>query len=256
MKTTALLLLAAVLGLPAGAAESNSLRVLTWNIHIGRGLDRAYDLDRIARIIREADADLVALQEVDRGARRSQGDDQPAELAKRLPGYTPFFASAMPHDGGEYGGCLLSRLPVRTTRLIALPAAAGHEPRVAGLMEVEYRGRPLVFVGTHLDHQSDAVRETQLRHLLGELPAAGGSPVILAGDFNADATSKPLRALAEGWRVLWTGAAPATHPADAPAIAIDHIWVRPGTWADGARCTVVPEATASDHRPVLGVLAK
>ena len=59
-----------------------TLRVMTWNIRHGEGLDGRVDLERIAAVIRASGADLVGLQEVDRGVRRTGGVDMPAELAR------------------------------------------------------------------------------------------------------------------------------------------------------------------------------
>lgn len=245
----------AVALLAAGSlpAETNGLRVLTYNIHIGRGLDGRYDLARIARVIREADADLVALQEVDRGTRRSQGDDQAAELARLLPGYTPFFAQAMPHDGGAYGVCVLSRLPVLSTRAVSLPGGGGCEPRAAAVVEVTFAGAPLTFVGTHLENANQAVRLRQAQALADAValdPAGWG---VLAGDFNSAPDQPALVPLASRWRVTWAGTPPPTFPANQPDISIDHVWAHPPARAEGVRCEVLAEPVASDHRPVRAV---
>ena len=250
MKLLRLLLLAAALAAGAASAGTNTLCVLSWNIHIGVGMDKKPDLDRIARVIRESGADLVALQEVDRGTRRSRGEDQPAELARRLPGFTPYFAAAMPHDGGEYGECVLTRLPVVRARSAALPAGPGHEPRAAAVVEVQAGTQVVTFVATHLDHLSHDEQLAQARALEQQLALADGAPAILAGDFNSSPAQPALAHLAAGWRLAWSGEAPATWPADAPRIAIDHVLVRPAGWAEVTDCAVVPEAAASDHRPV------
>ncbi|MGB9623936.1 MAG: endonuclease/exonuclease/phosphatase family protein [Phycisphaerae bacterium] len=61
--------------------EPATLHVLTYNIHQGEGMDRRLDLERIAKVIREAKPDLVAFQEVDRGAERTRRVDEPAGFA-------------------------------------------------------------------------------------------------------------------------------------------------------------------------------
>ena len=66
----------------AAAEQPARLRVLTFNIHHGRGADGQIDLARIARTVRAASPDLVALQEVDRNTSRSGGQDQLKQLAK------------------------------------------------------------------------------------------------------------------------------------------------------------------------------
>jgi endonuclease/exonuclease/phosphatase family metal-dependent hydrolase len=59
-----------------------TLRVMTYNIHVGVGMDKKLDLQRIAQVINDQHPDLVGLQEVDRGVKRTEGSDEIAELAK------------------------------------------------------------------------------------------------------------------------------------------------------------------------------
>src|SRR4051812_5905020 len=70
------------------------IRVMTYNTHHGEGTDRKLDLPRIARIISDSKADLVALQEVDSMTKRTNGVDQTAEYAK-LTGLHGVFGKAM-----------------------------------------------------------------------------------------------------------------------------------------------------------------
>ena len=92
---------------PAPAAVV--LRVLSYNIHHGEGLDGRIDLSRQAEIMKREEPDLVALQEVDRGTVRSGSVDQLAELA-RLTGLAPVFGQTIALQGGDYGVGVLSRL--------------------------------------------------------------------------------------------------------------------------------------------------
>src|SRR5690349_9616478 len=84
----ALLLLPLLAGPSAGAADPppkrdpRTLRVMTYNIHITQGMDKKFDAARIADVIKRADVDVVALQEVDVGVNRSGKVDQVAELAR------------------------------------------------------------------------------------------------------------------------------------------------------------------------------
>ncbi len=110
----ALLFLAAIAALPpfAHADEPTRLRVLSYNIHHGAGIDGRLDLERIARVIQSARPDVVALQEVDRGVARSKRIDEPAELA-RLTGLRAIFERNITYQGGDYGNAVLTGLPVR-----------------------------------------------------------------------------------------------------------------------------------------------
>src|ERR1044071_240107 len=95
-------------------AFSHNLRVMTYNIHVGVGMDKKLDLQRIADVIRKHDPDLVGLQEVDRGVQRTQRIDEIVELAK-LTRMDYAFAFNLPYQGGQYGVAILSRLPIRAT---------------------------------------------------------------------------------------------------------------------------------------------
>src|SRR5690348_4890030 len=99
------------------SAQEAKITVLTYNIHHGAGTDGKYDLSRVADVIKKSGADLVALQEVDKGTKRTK-DDQPAELEK-LTGLHAVFGNAMNYDGGEYGDLILSRYPVGATEVHA-----------------------------------------------------------------------------------------------------------------------------------------
>ena len=88
---------------------------MSYNVHHGEGSDGRIDLERIAAVIKEEKADLVALQEVDRGVLRSGKRDLPAELAK-LTGMSVFFENNFGYQGGEYGNAILTRLPVLSWR--------------------------------------------------------------------------------------------------------------------------------------------
>src|SRR5688500_8381796 len=90
------ILLLAPLQLFAGAPRR---RVLSYNIHHGEGTDRKFDLERLAKIIRAAEPDVVALQEVDRKTRRASGVDQAAELGKLTDMHVEF-GNAMNYSGG------------------------------------------------------------------------------------------------------------------------------------------------------------
>ncbi|MCK7534981.1 MAG: endonuclease/exonuclease/phosphatase family protein [Marinilabiliales bacterium] len=106
------------------------LRVLTFNIYHGATMNGDFDLDYIANVIRDADPDLVALQEVDFLTRRAKGYDLATELGWRLK-MASLFARAMPCDGGEYGEAILSKYSFVTTRNVPLPFTGGCEPRAA-----------------------------------------------------------------------------------------------------------------------------
>jgi endonuclease/exonuclease/phosphatase family metal-dependent hydrolase len=153
---------------PAEPPEARELRVVSYNIRHGQGMDGRVDLERIARILESLRPDLVALQEVDRGCTRSGDADQAAVLGRRL-GLHHAFAAFMEYQGGEYGLAVLSRHPVEEVRRHVLPPGA--EPRTA--LEVRVRppgaSSPLSFVSIHLDWTREELREAQMAALVEAL---------------------------------------------------------------------------------------
>lgn len=236
---------------------TDTIRVLTYNIHIGRGQDTTLDLERTAAVIRAARPDLVALQEVDSVTRRTNGTDEPARLAQ-LTGLQTFFARAMPYDGGAYGEAVLSRLPVLDHQRYALPADSGNEPRAVAALHVRlpHSGRTLLFLGTHLDHTNNPASRQMQVDSINQLFAStiGGPPAILAGDLNATPFSPAISTLLYRWSDASSPVDAPTFPANAPARKIDYVMLRPVTAFRILDSRVLPDSVASDHRPLLVVL--
>ncbi len=232
--------------------ERPTLRVLSYNVHHCEGTDGKLDLLRIARVIRAADPDLVALQEVDYKTKRTNGVDQTAELA-RLTGMHARFGKAIDHAGGEYGQAILSRFPLEAATVHKLPGMPEREQRIAVEIPVKWDGFDLTFVSTHLDHQLTTEREQQAV-TLNELFAKSEKPVVLVGDFNATPESKPLVLLNEKWKVATLNPKLLTVPAGKPNRQIDYVLVRPANTFRVFKAEVIDEPVASDHRPVFVVL--
>src|SRR5215218_9695885 len=87
------------------------LSVMSYNIHVGVGMDKKLDLARIAEVIKRHRVDIVGLQEVDRGVERTGRADEIRELA-RLTGMDYAFAHNLDYQGGQYGVAVLSRFPI------------------------------------------------------------------------------------------------------------------------------------------------
>src|ERR687894_2457404 len=113
LRRTSLLLIFFVISV-SPAFANRTLRVMTYNIHVGVGMDKKLDLQRIADVINRERPDLVGLQEVDRGVQRTQRIDEIAELAA-LTRMEYAFAFNLPYQGGQYGVAILSRFPIRAT---------------------------------------------------------------------------------------------------------------------------------------------
>lgn len=232
-------------------AAPDTVRVLTWNIHAGRGTDGLLDVERIAAVIQAADPDLVALQEVDRGTERAGRRDLAAEIG-RLTGLEPVFGPNLEFQGGDFGNVILSRLPLRDVANHRMPVFDNGEPRGALVATVAAPGGAFLFIATHLDHRpADVERLASLARIDS---IARGSTAVLAGDLNDVPGSATLRLVQARWTVTGTGRA--TFPAAAPDRRIDYIAYRPaGAWRVESE-RVLEEAVASDHRPVLAVLRR
>lgn len=221
------------------------LRVLTYNIHHGEGMDERFDYERLAKIIRDLNPDVVALQEVDFKTRRSNGIDQ-ASLLGDLTQMRAVFGKAMYFQGGEYGEALLSRFPMEEKKIYALPYHPGQEPRAALAAKVIPEGElpEFIFVGTHLCHQSEETRFEQMTRIHSLLSDAEDVPVILAGDLNARKGSPPMNVfLKDQWK-----------DASAPHSQIDYILIRSKDPWKVVDVRIIEDQVASDHFPVLVVL--
>ncbi len=236
------------------AGGRTALRVLTYNLHHGEGVDGRVDLERIARIIRECRADVVALQEVDVSTERTGRVDQAAEYL-RLTGMHGNFGKAIDFQGGAYGMMLLSRWPLADFTVHRLPNPSKREQRLAVSARISPPGRPAFrFIGTHLDaSREDGDRWLQAGRLQ-DLFANDLVPAIMAGDFNDRPESRVMTRMLSLWQDAAADRPEPTIPADRPNDRIDFVLVRPpGAWRV-VRTQVLPESTASDHRPVLAEL--
>jgi endonuclease/exonuclease/phosphatase family metal-dependent hydrolase len=238
------------------AGDGDTMRVMTYNIHHGEGVDGKLDLERIANVIRKQDCDLVGLQEVDRNTQRSRGVDQMAELA-RLTGLQPFFGKANDYDGGEVGLGILSKLPVVVSKSIRLPSDSKRGPRIALEVFIRPTDRPaFVFVCTHLDpsdgENDRALQNAELRKLFGH----GPSQAILAGDFNSTMEKPELASILTTWVDVDFEKVSPTISVAKPTRKTDYIFVqRNSPWAIES-AMVLAEPTASDHLPLVATLTK
>ena len=116
-------------------------------------------MERIARVIRSVEPDLVALQEVDQKVKRTQSIDQPKELAK-LTKMQVVFGANIELQGGHYGNAVLSRFPITRHKNHLLPNIDDSEQR--GVIEAEIKlpesKRSVLLLATHLDFR---VRRTR-----------------------------------------------------------------------------------------------
>lgn len=238
---------------PAPDPAPRPFRVMTYNIHHGEGVDGRVDLERLAVVIREARADIVALQEVDKGVARTARRDLPAELAA-LTGLTCLFSNNFAYQGGEYGNALLTRFPVRRWTNTHLRMLRPGEQRGVLQAVLEVHGRELLVLNTHLDYRRDDAERlasvAQLREILAAYP---GLPALVAGDFNDTPGSRTCAAMSEAFDDLWPLAGTGegyTFSSTRPDRRIDYLWRRQGSPLRPLRAWV-PRTEASDHLPLV-----
>ncbi len=233
------------------------IRVVTYNIHHAEGTDGRVDLERIAKVIMAESPDVVAVNEVDQGTRRTHRIDMPAELA-RLTDMQAIFEKNIDHDGGRYGNAVLTRLPVRGHTNHKLPS--NYEGEQRGLLEVELgdkEGEPsILFFATHFDYRpDDTERLASVKKVAEILADRKDKLAILAGDLNATPDSQVIANLSENWQRT-NAKVLATFPAAKPERQIDYVFVRPANRWKVVETRVLDESVASDHRGVLAVVQR
>ena len=231
---------------------AKTIRVMTYNIHVGVGMDKKLDLPRIADVINHAHPDLVGLQEVDRGVERTQRIDEIAELA-RLTKMDYAFAFNLRYQGGQYGVAILSRFPIRATDHRLYRNTREAERRGFIRAELSVDGQVVNFVTTHLDYQYEDGRVFETEQLLSALKDVGG-PLIVVGDFNDVPTGGAYQLMKNQFLDAWIDTrindSGFSYPADKPAKRIDYVWLRRADAIRPKRSWIV-DTLASDHVPVL-----
>ena len=224
---------------------SRAVRVLTWNVHGGVGLDGVRDFSRIVDHIVAINPDIVALQEVegrDRGERTS-----PMRIIEDRLGHRGISASTLTAPDGEYGQVLMSRWPLVETETHDLSVGA-YEPRRAISATVRAPAGRLRVVAAHL-----GLRLGERRLQVATLCAAvrGDLPTVLMGDFNDWIRYRSAQAELESQFADCTRLR--TYPARAPLLALDRIFCRPSGLLK--RSQIITSAPLlSDHLPLLAEL--
>jgi endonuclease/exonuclease/phosphatase family metal-dependent hydrolase len=243
---------------PAAADEQapdRPLRVATFNIHHGTGVDGRSDLGRIARVVEQTGAEVVGLQEVDRHFHpRSDFVDQATWLADRLRLEVAFGANLDqdPFTPGaprrRYGNAVLSTHHISSAANTLLPRPEGGEQRGLLVTRLVVRGAPVRVFSTHLQSRSSGERRAQVAAIRTHL-AGVPSPFVVLGDLNARPDAPEVASLTEGLVDAWAAAG---NGSGFTYARIDYVL----TSVDVAtRTAAVVVTDASDHLPVVADLA-
>jgi endonuclease/exonuclease/phosphatase family metal-dependent hydrolase len=225
---------------------------MTYNIHVGVGMDKKLDLQRIADVIKTEEPDLVGLQEVDRGTRRTERKDEIAELAA-MTRMQYAFAHNLDYDGGQYGVAVLSRYLIKNIDHRMYENRREAERRGMLRVEVEIEGKVVNFVTTHLDYQYADGRLFETEQMLKFLEGVKG-PLFVVGDFNDEpvgtAYKLMLTKFQDGWIDSGAKGDGFSYPADKAVKRIDYVFYRKSDGIKAKKSWVV-NTLASDHVPVM-----
>ena len=219
--------------------------VASYNIHRGAGLDRRVNIERIADVLKEIDADLVGVQEV----LRPQAD----ELAERLDMQVAM-GPTNKVNGQPYGNAVLTRLPIQSTQTFDLSWAT-REPRGGIRLDLTMNDALLhvfnVHFGLKVRERADQVKRLVREHILH---ADLTGPRVVIGDLNEwfpfrGPVGRALRRELHGPRIR------RTHPAPLPIFPLDRIYWDRHLVSDGFHVHRSRLArVASDHLPVVARL--
>jgi phospholipase D1/2 len=230
---------------------SRILRVASYNVHGCRGLGGRRDVARIVRVMREIDADVIGLQEVESRHGRSEIDQ--AERFAAALGMACIEGPLLHHaQRGWFGNALLTRLEVHAVRRVLFDSHGG-EARGAIVCDlIAGDGTCWRVMTTHLDLRSRH-RRRQFATLLDQLVPSPRQPTVLLGDFNEWwSRSRGLAALR---RHAELPPSPPTFPAWLPALKLDRIALSGCRLRGELQRHVTPlTRRASDHLPIFADL--
>lgn len=254
-------LLLTAFGLGCGGSRldgsASTIRLMTFNIAHGRGADGRVDIKRIADVIKNSGADIVALQEVDRWTERTGKLDLIVELSERT-GLTYAFGKTSNYDGGEFGNAFLVRFPIVQEENV-LYKNSTNEQRGLLILVLDVRAGEIVVMNTHLDHQTeDSARLSAVHELIAKAKTYSPKAIIACGDFHDAPQSRTIQTLKtefeDCWEMLETGNG-FTYPSSSPTRRRDYIFVGKRqeelTWMPRPIRARVLSTDASDHLPLV-----
>jgi endonuclease/exonuclease/phosphatase family metal-dependent hydrolase len=241
-------------------ARENEFKLMTYNVHSCGGMDGRVSPRRIARVIRSQAPDLVAIQEVDLGRRRSRAEDQAKLIADEL-GMHVVFVPTVTRGQEHYGHALMSRWPIEIVKRAHLPhdpKGWWKEPRSALWARVQIGENTVHVVTTHLG-LGPYERLLQMRMLLSQEwlgRLSDDEAILMCGDFNLMPGSTPYGLAAARFRDVQAACAGhrplSTFSSLRPFVRLDHIFTSPRLEVKNVS---VPRTNltrvASDHLPLV-----
>ena len=235
-----ILLILAVVLMGVTTAEAQKVRVMSYNVKNGGGLDGIKDITRNGELVRKAQPDVVAVQEVDSCTRRNKFYVL-GKMAEAAGGYHAYFGPTIPYAGGKYGIGVLTKEPALSVEFYRLPCPK--EPR--GMLVVELK--KYYIISTHLSLK-EAQRVESVAIIKDVVSKLKNKPVFIAGDMNARPNSAPIVAFKE-FTTLLSDDSKYTFPSTNPRSCIDYIFGVNGSFKVLGR-KIFYESLASDHLPL------
>ncbi|WP_077624527.1 endonuclease/exonuclease/phosphatase family protein [Sediminibacillus massiliensis] len=238
--------------------HSANIKVMTYNIHHGKGTDGTVSLGRVAEVLAESNADIIGLIEVDKHfSKRSHYIDQLAFLAKELNFhyvFSPSITRKPTHNYGirQYGNGLLSRYPICNSNhyvLDCIPYLVEGRSILEASIDINQK-----FVNIYVTHLSlyPFLHKKQREYLLNKAV----NPAVILGDWNMRANSRRWKKMTQHFQDAWKTKSTKpghTYPSSNPRFRFDYIFA--------SECVKINEAevfdynpAASDHLPVLADL--
>jgi endonuclease/exonuclease/phosphatase family metal-dependent hydrolase len=228
-----------------------TLRVATYNVHACVGTDRRHDPDRVAAVVSELDADVVALQEFTYAASIAIETREPVELVT-LDGYQCALGPTRRIATRCFGNALLARHTIVEVHRIDL-SRDGREPRGALAATLDIGGTHVHVLATHLGLRLSE-RRFQVQQMLSYLESVRHSLVVVLGDFNDWLPGRSVVHVLD--HRLGAAVRLRSFPSSRPMLSLDRIWIQPA--AALQRMFVHTSALArraSDHLPVVADVA-
>lgn len=229
------------------------LKIISYNIHSGVGIDNKFDYQRIGRFLADQQADIVCLQEMDL---RAPNLDRDLQIQRLMANYFSEFipSPAVFTETGWYGNALLSRFPFLEKRSIDISVET-RQPRNIQDVLFNIEGRKLRILNTHkgLKQTERMAQFKRLEKVIDEVVSKDQPPLLVAGDFNEwQLFPKSLRRINQKLKPYALGA---TFPVKLPLFKLDRFWCKPDSLIKTANVLKTPESRIySDHYPICAMV--
>ncbi len=197
--------------------NGGTVRIVTYNVgSFSKYMDNSTFM--IAGMLKEADADIVGLNELDSVNTRHM-TNQISNLASAMGGWNWHFGRAIGYKNGAYGNGIITPDRILESHTVTLEKGKGSEQRSMAVAETE----KFILCTAHLDHKSDEARALQVK-IINDWAESQNSekPILLTGDMNAGPESETLSLLMQSWDVI--SSTDPTFSSTKPSICIDYIF--------------------------------